>query len=1241
MASVRFEDGGDGGGDDEASPEVEPFGVVDRGMALEDFEREEAQGFDGPNVWKAVDNVDETKATIGVAQDAAWNQARVEMQFIRQKMERLCGSQRPKFAAIFNLLFGPESEVYRCFKEEKIFDCHDDFLHFVLTFFLSSSYQVSTKQLFDKYSRINLEGALSKEEYSVYWKKIGTASLPSLQERNRSLTPTGMVPFWMKLEGSINNYGREIFIEGFPGPVMQVTLDDDKPHAHGNTYTAGLKSMRHVKDNVPGHTLHTLVLSYSQVPVQIAWEREVNDSSETATERIFSQGITPMAAQGGGDLRPISCAKDRGYWTHSILHQYFMKAGAKIRAGTVKRQPCIPMTYRQNITGKDTRVDVPVTGARTLQIMETTSHGRKLYCQAFRNGTGGVTLGISTEHGALPEWELVLAKPQDLVWYDDPGLSEDDRLKKSFLQLRTTFDNGTKTLYEDLAADLLSELHDLPVRALTTTQGSPEWFMLRKFSLTSSTTDRAIAACVGDEDWLEHSASWMTIKGMLEGLVVDVDEPRGKDNADDDAANDGDASVQSGALSDDTSQQEAEEQAEGNGDNSVKLSLAGLLDSEGLIQTAKHQIQFDEIDMAQVRAILKELGKNPSAAKDEAKKNKTDLKSFNIFLDAEPRLRRHVFKTKKHLSAIATKLGIADDGANQETIRKAIDSHLRSHPEAVIEVTLSKQQQKKEQIALLSDKNKLLLTVVKAGYLDPLKGDAKKHTRRGHQLECHIMRACLRELDEEGMDSPMKLIAACTAPLVERKQQRYVRGSIDFLAFASVDDIDVVPIGVEIKSRVAARTDQQATHQAEVIRRLLGEDRTPRQRQRKYFSVRADSDKFKRIVNSTHEAIQVLHHAFVYDLEYVLLLVGDNGGAVVYGVFVLVSDAIKEAYGDVLEDVYSSCLRWMYDDNTAGPSDDELQTVLDNVEVNKSSLDGHSFKMELALWKDINNNMTLPIPRLRHIIPLIFSYWNTLKGGSDATTNLIWHCQYSVPNNENQSVATARMLSLVGVHVHRMYQIATAREDLNRYSCLKRFRDSATERASFKKTQFLIIDHITKHFAPEETAAPVTPPRATAAAAGRGTRSQANVERTEVALIVTNKTPKRGVLAKYSSLEEKLVSGRLDKASQFVLERSKGHAGIPVKRIGDNGDLNGKGSRGSCIVCGAQTHCFCLHCKQFMCDTQSERALKLAAWKPHVIINGDSDKPIHIQRTCFYHYHKQGQEMALGDLAKRAANLNL
>ena len=170
---------------------------------------------------------------------------------------------------LFDLFLGQDSGTYKCFAAEGIFNNCDHFLQFLSTFFLASAYQVSTKQLFDKKSRIDLTGCMTKREYLETFAKIADTSLPPRHKRNRNLTPAGMVPFWMKLEEAFNIYSREFFIKDYPGDKMHTTLDDDKPHGQVTGYMAGLKLMRHVKDNVNGHTLHTLVYSYSQIPIQV------------------------------------------------------------------------------------------------------------------------------------------------------------------------------------------------------------------------------------------------------------------------------------------------------------------------------------------------------------------------------------------------------------------------------------------------------------------------------------------------------------------------------------------------------------------------------------------------------------------------------------------------------------------------------------------------------------------------------------------------------------------------------------------------------------------------------------------------------------------------------------------------------------------------------------------------------------------------------------------------------------
>ena len=247
-----------------------------------------------------------------------------------------------------------------------------------------------------------------------------------------------------------------------------------------------------------------------------------------------------------------------------------------------------------------------------------------------------------------------------------------------------------------------------------------------------------------------------------------------------------------------------------------------------------------------------------------------------------------------------------------------------------------------------------------------------------------------------------------------------VKGSIDFLAYDSGADCCV---GAEIKGRVVSRTDQQALNQVATIRRLLGQDRTPRQRQRKYFGISVDNPLFPRFLDNTHKAVQVVHHAHTYNLDTILLLVGNNAGEVIYGLFVSVPESIRAAYGRVCDDIYFNTLQWAYESDVVLPSKSILEAILKAIVINNAPVDFSSFEMELALWKDIKT-MPKPIPRLDRIIPLVFALWNGLKGGSDATTNLIWMCQYDIPTKENQSNAVARILSLSAVHVHRMHQPA-------------------------------------------------------------------------------------------------------------------------------------------------------------------------------------------------------------------------
>ena len=70
-----------------------------------------------------------------------------------------------------------------------------------------------------------------------------------------------------------------------------------------------------------------------------------------------------------------------------------------------------------------------------------------------------------------------------------------------------------------------------------------------------------------------------------------------------------------------------------------------------------------------------------------------------------------------------------------------------------------------------------------------------------------------------------------------------------------------------------------------------------------YSVIDWNNDDFSHYIEHPKEAIQLLHHAYVYDFEYVLLLIGNKRPQVVSGIFVRFDDDIKDSYGNVLENL--------------------------------------------------------------------------------------------------------------------------------------------------------------------------------------------------------------------------------------------------------------------------------------------------------------------------------------------------
>jgi hypothetical protein len=107
--------------------------------------------------------------------------------------------------------------------------------------------------------------------------------------------------------------------------------------------------------------------------------------------------------------------------------------------------------------------------------------GAKIRATCYRTGTGtAVSLAMSTIHHG-PLFDLNLSFPKDHKWYFNQTITQDERNNKAFPVVAGSPDHH----------DIIKAL---PIRPLTLVQGDTVWFVMRQFSLTSSTVDKCISS---------------------------------------------------------------------------------------------------------------------------------------------------------------------------------------------------------------------------------------------------------------------------------------------------------------------------------------------------------------------------------------------------------------------------------------------------------------------------------------------------------------------------------------------------------------------------------------------------------------------------------------------------------------------------------------------------------------------------------------------------------------------------
>jgi hypothetical protein len=134
------------------------------------------------------------------------------------------------------------------------------------------------------------------------------------------------------------------------------------------------------------------------------------------------------------------------------------------------------------------------------------------------------------------------------------------------------------------------------------------------------------------------------------------------------------------------------------------------------------------------------------------------------------------------------------------------------------------------------------------------------------------------------------------AGLFRNGDKEYIAATPDFIALVVKGD-DIIPALVEVKTRTTLAS-------------ILSEDQY--NIDSKYTSVSADTHEFIDTIRKKTERIQLLHQAVTMGINQSILLIVDNKGRILKGIWVYFPTAMIDAYEKCMDDVYENSLSFLY-----------------------------------------------------------------------------------------------------------------------------------------------------------------------------------------------------------------------------------------------------------------------------------------------------------------------------------------
>ena len=722
--------------------------------------------------------------------------------------------------------------------------------------------------------------------------------------------------------------------------------------------------------------------------------------------------------------------------------------------------------------------------------------------------------------------------------------------------------------------------------------GSADWFIGRRFSLTSSQAHYSFLAALpeymNEEEWIALATYLLGPNWAVILKLIPTENTTASDTttttASEDATTSEDATASDTATNVTTpttpTLQDYVQSLLENSPQSYSHELINDMkllilpsdnddDEHGEDQTESDDDILDDLRNGKSQSYKSEFlnvlsQRIPESHRDPRQLPKTDTaltKKFLEFINAKPEEREFHFYKKEKLLHLAREKGIK--GVSASSINSLITALGGFHGfQGEREVTETNQHP-------LSANQKVIQTILKHSFMPHQKGKLREYCSRGHQLELPILIKWIAETKKISFPSHICIKQAFTAGLVEKKNCPWAKDSVDFLMLVEDDlfqDDEVEVWGVEIKSRVTVNT---ATEEEDHMMNL---DRPKH--------VEINYDQVHDYLPRDCERYQILHHAYVYDLHKVVLIVGDDHSEIIQSTIVKFPREIRDQYGYVLAKVKDMGLYWVYNDTS---NIDEIPEEVLSIADDLKCLNGREALLSaFYLWKRIMS-MSLPLPVLLRIIPIYCAYWNQVKSLSDTSTLFMEECKIVVPTvyTNASTIAASRIIQLLFVTVHRLCHIVSSKDTNDNYGTLERYRNAASKRSSFPQRLAMMKDYFERQIENlsknnTSTTATVTPLTQTR----RQNPSRILINNTAPSLAnhvpkVTGKTPE-----KMTQMKRKLENGQVEPE---VEKRWKNCKGFPMKIHKFDTTGNKQRHRQSCSDCGRATSWYCTQCKGWFC----------------------------------------------------------